>query len=455
MTHGRRQLLAVAAVVALCGLAACSGRLPPSMPRSPAAPQVLVVLPPAPPSVWERYIIELAAEHRLYYYRAWKMESLGEVCIVYGLYPGEVVQRTVAQLAADPRVESAQVVQTFEVLGGAAEPRPAAAGSQPAALGGDPYAHLQQGAAAMRFDLAHRWATGRGVTVAVIDTGIDVGHPDLAGRVVRADNFVDRGTHSFTRDVHGTAVAGVVAAVAGNGIGIAGVAPDARIHALKACWPLPDRRPCRLRQLHPGAGGRPAVSAGARILNLSLSGPSDDLLARLLSHAIDSGVAVVAAVDETRADHGFPASLPGVIAVRAAPRSGEEAEPAGIATVSAMRPASDPQLAIEGPPVAAMPGDDGVLLAPGIDVLSTVPGGGYDFFSGASLAAAHVSGLAALLLERQPHLTPAELARRMRASEQGASAPGAVTAGVDACTAVADLVGLSGSCPTATDRLAR
>ena len=310
----------------------------------------------------------------------------------------------------------------------------------------------------MRFDLAHRWATGRGVTVAVIDTGIDVGHPDLDGRVVRADNFVDRGTHSFTSDVHGTAVAGVLAAVEGNGIGIAGVAPEARIHSLKACWPLPedgDRAVCDSYTLAQAVDR--AVTAGARILNLSLSGPSDALLARLLGAAIARGVAVVAAADESRADLGFPASLPGVIAVRVAPR-GELAE------AVAER--------------AAAAGGDGALYAPGVDVLSTVPGGGYDFFSGSSMAAAHVSGLAALLLERQPRLTPAELAHRMAASESrvaaaavggegvasggvvdggavdGGAADGGAVGVVDACTAVSDLVGIRDGCPAA-DRLTR
>jgi hypothetical protein len=422
----RRRLAAAgfAALLLAAAVAGCAGGPQPTTPRGHGSARVLVVLPPAPPGVWERHAGELALEHRLYYYRAWKMETLDEVCIVYGLYPGEPLERTVSRLANDPRVRSAQLVQTFEVL--SAPPARDAGG------GGDPYAHLQQGGAAMRFDRAHRWATGRGVTVAVVDTGVDVGHPDLAGRVVRADNFVDRGERSFTRDVHGTAVAGVVAAVAGNGVGIAGVAPDAGIHALKACWPVG------------GDGGRAecdsytlaqavdlAVTAGARVLNLSLTGPRDALLARLIARAVERGVAVVAAVDDARHDLGFPASLPGVIPVRAAPRDA--------AAVAA------PEAGAAG----GRGGDDRVLLAPGVDVLSTVPGGGYDFFSGSSLAAAHVSGLAALLLERQPRLAPAELARRMAAARVGA------TAAVDACRAVADLVGAAGGCSDPADRLAR
>lgn len=416
---GRRRLALAVAVLLLPLAAACAGGPRPTTPRGHLEPRVLVVLPPAPPPVWERHAVDLALEHRLYVYRAWKMETLDEVCIVYGLYPGESLQRTVLRLAADPRVASAQVVQTFEVL---AERR--------AVPAGDPYAHLQHGAAAMRFDLAHRWATGRGVTVAVVDTGVDVGHPDLAGRVARADNFVDRGERSFTRDVHGTAVAGVVAAVAGNGVGIAGVAPEARLHALKACWPLAgedggagDRAVCDSYTLAQAVDL--AVTAGAHVLNLSLSGPRDALLARLIARAVERGVAVVAAVDEARDDLGFPASLPGVIAVRAAPREGS--------TVVAAHAA----------------GDERVLQAPGVDVLSTVPGGGYDFFSGSSVAAAHVSGLAALLLERRPRLTPAELAARLAA----ARGPGP-TATLDACLAVADLAGTTQSCATA-DQLAR
>ena len=72
--------------------------------------------------------------------------------------------------------------------------------------------------------------------VAIIDTGIDFNHPDLAGQIVARRNFVDSDDAAFRLDRHGTAVAGVIAALADNHLGIVGIAPDSRLIALKACW---------------------------------------------------------------------------------------------------------------------------------------------------------------------------------------------------------------------------
>ena len=431
--YRRASLLApLAAVVALALLLPGCATLPFANPAGDA-PRLLVVLPPSPPPVARRHVLEVAAAHSLYVYQAWTMRSLDRLCVVYGLSPGVSVERTVRRVAADPRVESAQLVQSFRVLGPRAQGQ-----SELASAGGDPYAELQRASAEMRSDLAHRWATGIGVTVAVVDTGVDVGHPDLAGRIVKVANFVERGERSFTRDVHGTAVAGVVAAVAGNGIGIAGVAPEARLLAMKACWPLAEGSAdaaCDSYTLAQAVDT--ALAEGADVLNLSLTGPQDALLARLLATADDSGVAVVAAVDEARGDLGFPASLPTVIAVRAATQPGS-AELTDAASSRA-----------------------GLVSAPGTDVLSTVPGGGYDFFSGSSMAAAHVAGVVALLLERQPEMRPDELARRLTDSAGGGASGGEAgdvraSAVVDACEAVARLLEIPGGCPPlAGDRRAR
>lgn len=412
MTRGALLLL-----VPVLLLTACSGLRAPHPAPAADAPRVLVVLPPGPPSLWRRHAVQLAAAHGLYVYDAWEMELLHAPCIVYGLPAGESLERIVSRLRGDPRVELAQPVQDFRLLGETA-PAP----------GGDPYAHLQHGANALHAPQAHRWATGRGVKVALIDTGVDVGHPDLAGRVVKAANFVDRGargSRGFSGDVHGTAVAGVVAAVADNGLGIAGVAPDAELLAYKACWPRSPRRDdaaCNSYTLALAVDA--AASGGARVLNLSLTGPEDPLLGRLLTTAMEHGAAVVAAVDAAAPDLGFPASLPGVIAVRAG---------------------DDPHQLPLGPAAGRSPPP---LLAPGTDVLTTVPGGGYDFFSGSSMAAAHVSGLAALLLERAPELTPPELARRLADSARPVETTGdGAAAIVDACRAVTTLLELPDGCP--------
>lgn len=355
-------------------------------------PRVLVTLAANQRANWNRLTTELALAYSLRVHQAWRMRSLPVRCVVYDVPPGTSKEMVIRRLAADPRVESAEPIRGYRTL----------------TMDDDPYAHLQHGAREIRIASAHRWATGRGVRVAVVDTGVDVSHPDLNGRIFAARNFVDRGEKSFTQDVHGTAVAGVVAATAGNGSGIAGVAPEALLLALKACWPEgddPAGAACDSYTLAKALDW--GLAEGAQVVNMSLTGPEDPLLSRLLDVAADHGVVVVAAADDPP---GFPATHPRVIAVHAA---GPGLEPAV-----------------------------GSLTAPGVDILTTVPGGGYDFLTGSSMASAHVAGVVALLLERRPNLTPPAAERLLRSSARlAADEETGFRHLVDACAAVAELTG--------------
>lgn len=357
---------------------------------SPGAPQVMVMLAPAPPAILGANTAALAQTYRLRTIYSWTMASLGEQCVVFEVTGGRKAEDLVRRLASDPRVSSVQPIETFEVL---ADPKP----------WNDPYAHLQHSTEALHLQQAHRWATGKGVKVAVIDTGVDLDHPDLRGRVVKAQNFVDRGERSFTTDFHGTAVAGVIAAAANNEVGIVGVAPHAEIYALKACWQQPPgarEAVCNSYTLAKAVDF--AITQGAQVLNFSLAGPPDVLLTRLIKLALERGIVVVAAAPSKPGARAFPASLQGVIGI-----SG-----------------SDPP----GP----------FLAAPAVDILTTVPRGSYDFFSGSSLAAAQASGVAALLLEHNPKLSPPELAALFRKTAR--------LSRIDACAALAGASG-TGSCP--------
>ena len=146
------------------------------------------------------------------------------------------------------------------------------------------------------------------------------------------------------------------------------------------------------------------------MLNLSLAGPPDPLLSRLLGAAIAKRIVVVAAYDGALADGGFPASRDGVLGVGAEARAG------------------DPRGAVGEPP----------LVGPAVDVFSTAPRGSYDFFNGSSFAAAHVAGVAALLLERKPSLTAAEVRELLVA--RGGRDDGE-TPRIDPCAALAKLEG--------------
>jgi len=381
--------------------------------------QLLVTLPPMPPQVLAERTAEIAVSYRLRTVFTWPLASLGgEPCIVFEVFGDRSPEDVARRLAADPRVRSAQPIHLFEAHAGA----PASDRGDH----GDPYEHLQYAAQALRLDEAHRRATGKGVRVAVVDTGVDLDHPDLRGRIAKAGNFVDRGEQTFTSDIHGTAVAGVLAASAGNDVGIVGVAPEAEILALKACWPRsPGTRQAICNSYTLAKAIDAAIAERAQVLNLSLGGPPDPLLTRIVRKALEKGIAVVAAgAADGSGRPGFPASVEGVIAVAGSGPDGQV-------------------------PQILNAGGGALLAAPGVDILSTVPRGAYDFFTGSSLAAAEVSGVAALLLEKNPKLSPAQIkelivgtARRQPAEADPPGDPQIEL--VDACAAVARAAGEAG-----------
>lgn len=293
-----------------------------------------------------RLAADLAESHGAVLSAEWPLTAINAHCYVFRVPADAGMAETLAAMAGDQRVRTAQPMNSFTTMSVNADADLTALQDNLAALG---VAALPDG------------IDGRGVRVGVVDTRADAAHRDLRGRVVEARDFVgDEGAAGG--EVHGTAVAGVIAATAGDGVGIAGVAPGAAIVSLRACW-----------EPRPGAAGRCNTLSMARALNfminadidianLSVGGPYDPLLAELIDAALSAGVIVVAATGRTEAP-AFPASEAGVIAVAASEAGG------------------------------------GFASAPGLDVLSTAPGDGYDFYSGSSIAAAHVSGLAALMLD--------------------------------------------------------
>jgi subtilisin family serine protease len=366
----------------------------------PADRQVMVTYPPGPPPVWARTSAELAEIFNLRIIYAWTMASIGEHCVVFEVPAGRSARDLVRRLSLDPRVGSAQAVETFTTL--------ASQGKK------DPYLHLQHSYQTLRLDRAHRLATGKGVRVAVVDTGVDFDHPDLRERVTVANNFVERGERTFTTDVHGTTVVGLIAASV-NDVGIVGVAPGAEVYALKACWQEPPAAREAVCDSYTLAKAMDfAITKGAQVLNFSLGGPPDPLLGRLIGVALSKGIVVVAANGGPSRD--FPASRQGVIGIIG----------------------SDDLKGALAMPAAKAPEGAG-LAAPAVDILTTIPKGSYDFFSGNSLAAAQVSGLAALLLEKDPKLTPARIAEIVRKTARPLNPTHVLQ--VDACAAVAAVAG--------------
>lgn len=329
---------------------------------------------------------QLAREHGLVLVDDWPMPSLGVDCFVMRAAPGVSTAQLAADLAKDVRVESAQPMQMFHALGHADR--------------GDPLYTLQPAAGRWHLAELHEIATGKGVIVAVIDSGVDTVHPELRGQVVMTRNFVDGDRYRAER--HGTAVAGIVAAREDNGLGIAGVAPEARVLALRACWERQGSgAECNSFTLAKAL--QFALEQRVDVLNLSLAGPRDRLLERLLDVAMTHRVAVVGAVDPNHATNGFPAACPGVIAV-AGDRAGHA--------------------------------PSGALVAPERDIPAPAPGGGFELVNGTSFATAQVSGLVALMLETSPRLDKARLQTAML-SQTGVGLALQRSAMVDACVAVA------------------
>lgn len=336
----------------------------------------------------------VASDYALREMASWPIRELAMHCVVYEILSGRPEAEVLAALARDPRVVLAQPLHEFHTLTAPAGP--------PAY--NDPLYDLQTNLAALGIADAHRRAQGAGVRVALIDTAVDTHHPDLAGRIAHSRSFTgsQRGSDSWQR--HGTAMAGIIAAVANNNIGIVGIAPRAQLEVLEACWQLePDRDAAACNTFTLAKALAAALESGAPLVNLSLSGPSDALLAALVETGVKRGVVFVGAVD---AGGGFPVDVPGVIGA------------AGSESVV--------------PP--------GALAAPARHVLTLRPGAQYDFESGSSVAAAEITGVIALLMSASPaRLTGDGIVSLLKPAPTAVSVTAAETAAVNAAAALTRL----------------
>lgn len=304
-------------------------------------------------SARDRLARAIAKDHGLTFVDGWPMPMVGVDCFIMAVPNGRSTAAAAEELSHDAKVAWAEPVELYHAQSSGASHNDPLYAAQPAARA---------------WDLAdlHRVATGRGVKVAVIDSGIQANHPDLAGQLLVNRNFV-AGQSEVPED-HGTGVAGVIAARSDNGIGIAGIAPGARLLGLRACW---QQRGAGASTICDGLSLAKAfyfaVQDKADVINLSLSGPDSRLLRTLVEAALARGSIVVTAYDSAKPHGGFPASVPGVIAVADRSFAGSSGR---------------------------------VYSAPGRDVPTTQPGGRWFLVNGSSFSAAHVSGLAALVRQR-------------------------------------------------------
>lgn len=269
------------------------------------------------------------------------------------------------------------------------QPTPVAAAAAALPAKGDA---AQYALAKLNLEEAHRLALGSNVLVAVIDSGVDVVHPELAGVIVDSYDALGSGEKPHK---HGTAIAGAIAAHSR----LLGVAPAARILAIRAFGTKGASADATtfaiLKSLEY------AVDHGARIINMSFSGPFDPGLGRHLAAAYAKGAVLIAASGNlgAKSPPQYPAADANVIAVTATD--------------------ADDRLF-----VAANRGDHVAVAAPGVDILLPAPDNDYWMASGTSFAAAHVSGIAALILSRRPDLAPDQVKQILMTTARDLGPPG-------------------------------
>jgi subtilisin family serine protease len=295
----------------------------------------------------------VAAKYALREVANWPIRSLAIHCVVYEIPDDRSVNTVLEALAKDSTVALAEPLSEFHTLTDA---------KSDSAPYNDPLYDLQTNLTALGIASAHQRSQGAGVRIALIDTGVDTGHPDLRGRIVRTRSFVDERPASAASYRHGTAMAGLIAAVANNHIGIVGIAPLAEVEVFEACWQLqPDNDAAVCNTFTLAKALAAALDSGVPLINMSIAGPSDPLLSALMEAAMKRGVTFVGAAAEPA--EAFPTGVSGVIAAQGLQRSFR-------------------------PDAFSVPADH---------ILTLRPDGQYDFESGTSVAAAELTGVIALL----------------------------------------------------------
>jgi hypothetical protein len=323
---------------------------------------------------------ELARRHRLTRLETQNFPLVGSTLGLFRITDGRSVETVRAELAADASVRSVQpnfryVLQDQQSVQAPSE--------------GDP---AQYALAKLRLPQAHTLAHGDNIIIAVIDSAVDAAHPELAGAIT---DFFDALGSKEGPHVHGTGIAGAIVSHAR----LMGSAPAAKILAIRAFGTAQSGSESTSFVIVKSLDY--AASHGAQIVNMSFAGPKDPVVERGVAAAATRGMVLVAASGNAGAKSPplYPAANPNVIAVSATDASDK------------LFPASN-----RGAHIA--------IAAPGVDIFLPAPDGKYQMTSGTSFSAAYISGLAALILERNPALKPEQLRTILTRTARDLGAPG-------------------------------
>jgi Subtilase family len=319
-----------------------------------------------PSSVPTATLDAIAARHGMTRLETQSFRLTGRTLHRWRLDGGTAVPDMIRVLARENQIAGAQPLYLFELA-------QEMSGSTAGLVNGDQYAPEK-----LSLPEAHRLATGNRVLVGVIDSGVDAAHPDLAGAIVaNLDAANDNAPHA-----HGTGMAGAIAAHRS----MLGTAPRVGLLTVRAFSTRSNSADGTTFNIIKGLDW--AVERGARVINMSFAGPADPRLRDALARVAKKGVVLVAAAGNAgpQSPPLYPASDPNVIAVTATD--------------------VDDKL-FSG----ANRGNHIAVAAPGVDILAPSVNGTYQFTTGTSVASAQVSGVAALLIERNPSLTPGDVRR--------------------------------------------
>jgi subtilisin family serine protease len=323
---------------------------------------------------------DLARRHRLRLIGSQDVPLVGSAFSLFRIADRRSVETVRTELVADAGVRSVHLNFRYVLQDQK---------SAPVLTEGDP---AQYALAKLRLPEAHALSRGSNVIVAVIDSGIDADHPELANTI--ADRFDALGSKEGPH-VHGTGIAGAIVSHAR----LMGSAPSAKILAIRAFGAAPNGAESTsfvvLKSLDF------AASHGAQIVNMSFAGPKDPLLERGIAASVTKGIVLVAASGNAGAKSPplYPAANPNVIAVSATDAHDR------------LFPASN-----RGSHIA--------VAAPGVEIFLPAPDGKYQMTSGTSFSAAYISGLAALMMERNPQLRPDDVRAILTGTARDLGTPG-------------------------------
>lgn len=299
---------------------------------------------------------------------------------LYQITNGAAVTDVIAALETDPTVASAQPNYLYTL-------------QQSAASSGSD--ENQYALAKFSISEVHAVTRGGSVAVAIIDSGIDSTHPELSATIIETIDATDLKT--IDAHTHGTSIAGIIASQGA----LLGIAPEVKLVGVRAFTVDKSSGATRSTSWLIARALDLSHKAGARVINMSFAGARDPLVGKSISGAQSRGLVTIAAAGNNGPDStpAYPAAYTGVIAVTA----------------------TDENDAVYG---KANQGDYVQIAAPGVAILAPVPNGGYEISSGTSMAAAHVSGLVALMLSQKETLSSTQVQSILESTATDLGSPG-------------------------------